>query len=218
MNSDLYLSTALMQSLEAPDSGNRITLERGPDAVRGFGARITAAGVRAFVLNYSIGGRERRYTIGTYPAWSVAAARTEAKRLRRQVDRGFDPLSDREQRRTAKLVARASRQRTEPPLSEPEAILEAVTALRAQLTPENCYRLADEVVSALEQARTAAAADNTPENRAALIRAHTRAHALVLAMTPAMIATDEVKFSLLAAACDRLDQIPLWQDIPGESI
>ena len=62
-----------------------------------------------------------------------------------------------------------------------DAILEEMAALRKLLTPENCHRLADKVVTALEQARTAAAADDTPENRVALIKAHTCAHALILA-------------------------------------
>jgi integrase len=93
----------------APASGNRITYDRGKDAVRGFGVRVTAAGaktagVKSFVLNYRVAGRERRYTIGGYPAWSVSAARDEAKRLRQDIDRGIDPLAEREAERAAATV------------------------------------------------------------------------------------------------------------------
>ena len=49
------------------------------------------SGARAFVLNYRIAGRERRYTIGLIPAWKAAEARNEAKRLTRLIDQGRDP-------------------------------------------------------------------------------------------------------------------------------
>jgi integrase len=104
MNRDIRLSDALVRSLTAPHSGNRITYERGKGAITGFGVRITAASAKSFVLNYTLAGRERRYTIGTYPAWSVGAARDEAKRLRQDVDRGIDPLGAREAEREAATV------------------------------------------------------------------------------------------------------------------
>jgi integrase len=56
------------------------------------------------VLNYRIAGRERRLTIGSYPTWSVAGAREEAKRLRREIDRGNDPLGARIADREAPTV------------------------------------------------------------------------------------------------------------------
>ena len=61
------LSDALVRGLSAPASGSRITYDRGKDRVRGFGCRVTAAGTKAFILNYTVAGRERRLTIGEYP-------------------------------------------------------------------------------------------------------------------------------------------------------
>ncbi len=116
------LADALIRSLPAPVHGNKITYDAGKDAVRGFGVRVTASGAKSFVLNYRVAGRERRYTIGAYPAWSVAKAREEAGRLRREVDQGNDPLGAREAGRAAPTVAElceryltehASRKRTE---------------------------------------------------------------------------------------------------------
>jgi integrase len=96
----------LVRELPAPASGNRITYDRGgKEPVKGFGIRVTAAGAKSFVLNYTIAGRERRLTIGGYPAWSVAAAREQAKSLRRRVDNGEDPLGAREAERAAATVA-----------------------------------------------------------------------------------------------------------------
>ena len=96
------LTDKRVKNLPAPASGNRITYDA---EVKGFGIRITTAGAKAFVLNYRIAGRERRFTIGSYPDWSVAAARDEAKRLKRQVDQGRDPMGERHAERVAPTVA-----------------------------------------------------------------------------------------------------------------
>jgi integrase len=101
------LTDKIVKGLRAPKSGNRRTYdgdEKG--CVKGFGVRVTAAGSRAFVLNYRTRvGRERRYTIGQFPDWSTNAAREEAKALKQRIDRGEDPMADIEAGRDAKTVA-----------------------------------------------------------------------------------------------------------------
>lgn len=68
----------------------------------GFGIRITPGGARAFVLNYVVNRRERRMTIGQFPAWSTTAAREEVRALKRKIDIGTDPLDlERENSRAA---------------------------------------------------------------------------------------------------------------------
>jgi integrase len=97
------LTDATVKLLPTPAKGNRISYDA---VVKGFGARVTAAGARAFVLNYRTrAGRERRFTIGSFPDWTTAAARAEAAELKRRVDRGEDPLSDIETEREAPAVA-----------------------------------------------------------------------------------------------------------------
>jgi integrase len=103
------LTDKLVRALERPPAKdgkatNRITYD---STVAGFGVRITSAGAIAFILNYRIrsSGRERRYTIGNPPEWSVAAAREKAKDLKRQVDSGGDPLNELEAIRSAPTVA-----------------------------------------------------------------------------------------------------------------
>lgn len=96
------ISDKLVRGLEPPPQGNRIVYD---DEIKGFGVRITASGARAFVINYRINGRERRGTIGSYPDWSVEAARVEAKEWKRDIDRGIDPLEERETKRGAPTVA-----------------------------------------------------------------------------------------------------------------
>jgi integrase len=94
------LNEEVVKSLPVPASGNRVTyfadaILQGAKAPRGFGVRVTAAGVRSFVMNYRIAGVERRITIGQHPDWSVLRAVREARDLRQRIDCGDDPLTDR---------------------------------------------------------------------------------------------------------------------------
>lgn len=75
--------------------------------VKGFGIRVTAAGARAFVLNYrrKADARERRWTIGSFPDWGTGAAREEAKRLKRLIDGGADPVGEHQSLRAAPTIA-----------------------------------------------------------------------------------------------------------------
>jgi integrase len=104
------LTQKLVDGLPAPPSGNRIYWdapdERGKGHVPGFGLRVTAGGVRAYVLNYTTHtGRGRRYTIGRAAVWTLTAARQEAADLKRRVDQGEDPLGDIEEKRASPTVS-----------------------------------------------------------------------------------------------------------------
>jgi integrase len=92
------LTDKLVRTLAFPAAGNRITYD---GEVKGFGIRITSAGAKAFILNYRAAGRERRITIGSFPDWSVQAARDEAKGLKRRIDVGEDPMGNRHADRAA---------------------------------------------------------------------------------------------------------------------
>jgi Arm DNA-binding domain len=72
--------------------------------VKGFALRITNNGAKSFVLDYRLGGRQRRITIGSYPDWSVQAARKEASNLKKLVDKGEDPMGERHAHRAAPTV------------------------------------------------------------------------------------------------------------------
>lgn len=70
----------------------------------GFGLCVYTTGRKGFVLIYRIAGQQKRFTIGVWPTWSVTAARDEAKRLIREIDRGEDPLDTRKAARGAPTV------------------------------------------------------------------------------------------------------------------
>ena len=97
----MRLNEAAIKKTEPPKAGNRVHYD---DEIAGLGLRVTAAGARSFILNYRHEGRERRLTIGKWPAWTATAAREEAKKLRVKLDQGIDPLATKEERRKAPTV------------------------------------------------------------------------------------------------------------------
>jgi integrase len=110
------LTRATIAALPAPAAGNKVHFfsgavvprqsKREPELVvpRGFGVRVTKDGSRAFVLNYWLGGKQRSYTIGRHPDWSVLEAVKEARELRVRVDRGDDPLAEKKAARAPEPV------------------------------------------------------------------------------------------------------------------
>jgi hypothetical protein len=98
---NLLITQKVLSKLEPPERGNRLFFDR---EVRGFAVRATAKGAIAFVLNYNIRGRERRYTIGRHPELSVSEARQEAIRLRGEILKGRDPLEARVNDREAPMM------------------------------------------------------------------------------------------------------------------
>jgi integrase len=101
------ISDTWLRKQAAPPSGDETIWD---SEITGFGVRLFAptkrhaTGARSFFINYRIGGRERRFTIGSSPDWSAEAARAEAKELRRRIDRGEDPAKERKDRREAPTV------------------------------------------------------------------------------------------------------------------
>lgn len=128
-----------------PASGYSITYD---DDVHGFGIRTTAAGAQAFILNYRTKkGRDRRYTIGKAGAWSVAAARTEAKELKRRVDQGGDPVGELKTMRKAPTVADLCKRFDEEHLlkKRPSTVTEYRAIIAKYILPAMKHLKVDEV-------------------------------------------------------------------------
>lgn len=87
------ITDQIVRAMDTPDKGKQNIIR--DSLLVGFGVRKTATGCTAFIFQYVVNGRERRITIGQFPGWSVAAAREQAKLLRRQADIGEDPLEKR---------------------------------------------------------------------------------------------------------------------------
>ena len=84
-------------------TGEEMWWDDDPKAT-GFGVRSYPGGGKSFFIDYRLNGRQRRYTIGPFPRWSAEAAREEAKKLRKEIDRGVDLAGDKRERRTAPTV------------------------------------------------------------------------------------------------------------------
>jgi integrase len=118
------LNEATIKALPIPAHGNQVhwfpvAKVEGKEVPRGFGVVVTAGGVKSFALNYRIGQRQRRFTIGRWPEWTVVAAVREARLLRQRIDRGDDPLAAREK------VREAARPQPEPePVKTVAAVLD----------------------------------------------------------------------------------------------
>ena len=118
--------------------------------VRGFSITIYPSGNRAFALDYRIGGRQRRMTIGRWPEWNTVAARERAKELRRDIDEGFDPLSLRESAREAPrisdMITRYLEEHT--PHLAPRNAADQCTIMHKLVAPDWGNRLVTEITKA----------------------------------------------------------------------
>ncbi len=83
------LNEKFIRSLELPKTKHKIYWD---DKIIGFGLRITNNNSKSFVLRYVINGRERKYTVGTYPELSTTAAREIVTKLKGEIIKGVDPL------------------------------------------------------------------------------------------------------------------------------
>jgi integrase len=135
----LRITDTLVKALAAPSKlpakGNKITYDT---EAQGFGVRTTAAGAQRFILNYRTrAGRERRFTIGPFPDWTVKAAREEARRLRALIDLGGDPLAEIEAGRDAPTVADLCRRYEDEhlPRKRPRSAEEDRTLIRTRILP-----------------------------------------------------------------------------------
>ena len=69
----------------------------------GLALRVSESGRKSWSLFYRLHGRQHRFTIGAYPQFKPAAARTKATEIRNQVDLGINPAVEKRSRRTDPL-------------------------------------------------------------------------------------------------------------------
>ena len=91
-----------IKRLSPPKSGYFIAWD---DELTGLGVRVTAAGTKSFIVNYRTSvGRQRRATIGKFPAISATAARLRAQELLASVTLGSDPVKKEQERRDERTL------------------------------------------------------------------------------------------------------------------
>jgi integrase len=84
------LTAAAIDRLKPPASGQ---VEHFDAGFPGLALRISYGGGRSWVYFYRQGGKQRRLTLGTYPALGLAEAREAWRTAKAAVDRGEDPAA-----------------------------------------------------------------------------------------------------------------------------
>ncbi|ABA58698.1 Phage integrase [Nitrosococcus oceani ATCC 19707] len=93
------LTKTVVDRLPAPTRGQAFYWD---SALPCFGVRVSAGGVKSFVIQKRIQGREKRITLGKYGHLTLMQARKEAARLLGEIAVGRNPLAEKAQ---AKLRA-----------------------------------------------------------------------------------------------------------------
>jgi Arm DNA-binding domain len=81
------LTALFVDSVKPPEKGQA---DYWDTKLRGFGLRVSQGGRKVWVAMYRHQGRQRRYTIGTFPPLSLADARDEARKALARVQTGTD--------------------------------------------------------------------------------------------------------------------------------
>src|SRR5688500_11390741 len=64
------------------------------DEMPGFGLRLRSSGARTFIVQYKIGAKHRRITLGNAGKVTAEDARRKAKQLFGKIASGADPAND----------------------------------------------------------------------------------------------------------------------------
>lgn len=97
------ITKTFVDKVQSPEKGYVIHWDGGYDrAVKGYGLRVTASGVRSFVAQGRVQGRAVIVTIGRYGLYTEAEARERAQKVLQQMRDGIDP---RDVKRTDEAMA-----------------------------------------------------------------------------------------------------------------
>lgn len=73
--------------------GEAAQIDYFDEAVTGLALRVSRGGTKSWTFNFTWGGKRARMTFGTYPATSLATARSRAEEARGGLEAGSDPRS-----------------------------------------------------------------------------------------------------------------------------
>jgi integrase len=95
------LTKSFIDKVESPVSGYEIHWD---DKVPGYGLRVTAGGVRAFIAQGRVHGKSVLYTIGRYGLYTEDKARAKAQSILQDMREGIDPRDVKKADEAAKVT------------------------------------------------------------------------------------------------------------------
>jgi integrase len=102
----IKLTKANIERLALPAGGNdRIVFDA---ALPGFGLRLRCGGKRTWIVQYRVGAKQRRVTLGTVETLNADDARKRAKSALSKVHLGHDPQLEKAQARAASAITLAA--------------------------------------------------------------------------------------------------------------
>lgn len=92
----MKLTKTTVEAAPLPEPGKSKVFywDGGKGAVTGFGLSITANGVRTYVAQTRVNGKNRRIAIGRHGVWTCELARERARELLLDMARGVDPQTE----------------------------------------------------------------------------------------------------------------------------
>ena len=97
----LKLTAQAIESIKTPVSGR---VEYWDELAPGMALRVTSKGTKSWMVMYRLHGKQFRYTVGEYPAYSLADARMKAREVLNRVGRGENPSAEKKkQKRQARI-------------------------------------------------------------------------------------------------------------------
>lgn len=90
-NKSIRLNKSAIEKLPTPTKGYSLYWD---EKLSGFGIRVTSTGVKSFIFQRRINGRDTRFTIGRFGELTAEQARKEAEKLGGDIAKGSDPLAE----------------------------------------------------------------------------------------------------------------------------
>jgi integrase len=100
-NQWVKLTKTVVDRAKPPAAGQAFVRD---SELKGFGLRITANGVKTFIVEKRVDGRPRRKKIARYGELTCEEARREAIKYLGDIAKGEDPIADRERARLQKIT------------------------------------------------------------------------------------------------------------------
>jgi integrase len=91
----MKLNRSNVESIEAPATGYTIQWD---DQIKGFGVRVTSAGVKAYILQKRVAGKNQRMTLGRHGEITAEAARKLAMEHLGTIAKGQNPVAEKRKR------------------------------------------------------------------------------------------------------------------------